>query len=75
MGARMAGNLMKRGTKLVVFDADHSKAEAFKSADVDFAESPAEVAASTKQIVTMLPESMHVKNAFLSKDGILAYAI
>ena len=57
MGGPMAENLMKNGLKVVAYDVMTEKLDAFKSAGAEVVSSPAEVAARSKRVVTMLPES------------------
>ena len=70
MGKPMALNLLKAGYELVVYDivAD-PLAEVVKAGAVAGA-SPKDVAAKTGMVITMLPNSPHVKEAILGKDGV-----
>ncbi|KAI3413497.1 hypothetical protein GPALN_010987 [Globodera pallida] len=76
MGGHMARNLLSRGVQLVVYDVDQSKLETLQSqnassSSLKVAENPAEVAANCTEIVTMLPNSAHVRSVFIDKFGIL----
>ncbi|KAK0415748.1 hypothetical protein QR680_012099 [Steinernema hermaphroditum] len=64
MGAHMARNLIKNGVKLVVFDVNAARVAELKSDGADVAHHPADVAAATKTIVTMLPSSPHVRAVY-----------
>ena len=61
MGAHMAKNLIKKGYPVVVFDLDQESVKSVKEAGASSAGSPGEVAAQTKEVVTMLPSSPHVR--------------
>ena len=51
----MARNLLKSGRKVIVHDQRSEPVDKLKADGADVAGSPAEVAAATKQIVTMVP--------------------
>jgi len=70
MGAHMARNLMKNGKKLVVYDVISAPVEQLKAEGAATASSPADVAAATKQIITMLPSSPHVLDVYNGPKGI-----
>jgi len=70
MGGPMARNLMKKGHKLLVYDALADKAQEFKAEGATIASSPADVAAGTKKIVTMLPSSPHVREVYSGAKGL-----
>ncbi|CAD5217719.1 unnamed protein product [Bursaphelenchus okinawaensis] len=70
MGAFMARNLVKSGRQLIVYDVNKSVADQFKNEGVAVAKTPAEVAAESAAIFTMLPNSSHVEEVFGAKDGI-----
>lgn len=72
MGAHMARNLMGAGHKLIVFDVNKQVTDKFKSEGAEVAASPAEVAAASKDIVTMLPSSPHVRSVYTDKNGLLS---
>jgi 2-hydroxy-3-oxopropionate reductase len=69
MGLPMAKNLVAASYELTVFDIDNSRME--NLANVRKASSCREVAAVSDVIVTMLPNSPHVKEAVLGKDGVV----
>ncbi|MCL2479737.1 MAG: NAD(P)-binding domain-containing protein, partial [Treponema sp.] len=69
MGRPMATNLFKAGYKLIVYD----KFAAFddvKALGAEGASSSREVASKSDIVITMLPNSPHVKDAILGKDGV-----
>jgi 3-hydroxyisobutyrate dehydrogenase len=70
MGGHMARNLIKNGKKLIVFDVMPAPLEQLKSAGASVAASPADVAAASKQIITMLPSSPHVLEVYNGSKGI-----
>jgi len=71
MGKPMAKNLLKAGYSLVVYDINASAVEELVKAGAQEAKSPKEVAQKTEIIITMLPNSPHVKEVVLGKEGIL----
>ena len=70
MGRPMAKNLIKAGYKLVVYDK-FAAFDDIKALGAEGASSNKEVAAKTEIIITMLPNSPHVKEAILGKDGVI----
>ena len=71
MGKPMALNLMKAGYQLVVFDKLGSAVDAVVVAGAESGLSSKDVAAKCEIIITMLPNSPHVREAVLGKDGVL----
>jgi len=72
MGRPMAKNLMKAGYKLTVYDKFAKAAvEELVGLGAASAASNKEVAAASDLVITMLPNSPHVKEAVLGKDGVL----
>jgi 2-hydroxy-3-oxopropionate reductase len=71
MGAPMAKNLIKAGHSLVVYDIIPASVEGLKAAGAATASSPQEVAAQSDIVITMLPNSPHVKEVVLGKAGVL----
>ncbi|HEV2324436.1 MAG TPA: 2-hydroxy-3-oxopropionate reductase [Terracidiphilus sp.] len=71
MGKPMAKNLLKAGHKLVVYDILEAPAKELVQAGAAAGSSPKDVAARNKLIITMLPNSPHVKQAVLGKDGVI----
>lgn len=71
MGKPMARNLMKAGHELVVFDVNAANVDALVKDGAKAAGSSKEVAEQCKIVITMLPNSPHVKTAVLGKGGVL----
>jgi 2-hydroxy-3-oxopropionate reductase len=74
MGRPMAKNLLKAGYDLVVYDIVPQAVEELVAAGAKKASSPQEVAEKVKVIITMLPNSPHVREVVLGPRGILAGA-
>ena len=73
MGAPMARNLLKAGHALVVCDLVQAAVDELVAAGATAAGSAAELArAEVAIIISMLPASAHVKNAYLGDGGILS---
>lgn len=71
MGKPMAKNLLKAGHELVVFDIVKEAVAEVVGAGATEAGSPADVASKCELIITMLPNSPHVKEVVLGKNGII----
>ena len=71
MGKPMAKNLIKAGHELVVFDIVKEAVNEIAASGAAAASSPKEVSQSCGHIITMLPNSPHVKTAVLGENGIL----
>jgi 3-hydroxyisobutyrate dehydrogenase-like beta-hydroxyacid dehydrogenase len=71
MGSRMAANLQKHGSSLVVFNRTRAKAEALLGPCGTFADSPAEVADRVDVLFTMLAHPDAVEQAALGANGFL----
>jgi 2-hydroxy-3-oxopropionate reductase len=71
MGKPMAKNLLKAGYELVVFDINQEPVKELAAAGADVAENPKAVAEQTKVIITMLPNSPHVKAVVLGDQGVI----
>lgn len=71
MGKPMAKNLMKAGYNLIVFDVIEEAVEELVRAGAHRGVSSKDVAEKTMIILTMLPNSPHVKEVVLGKDGVL----
>lgn len=71
MGKPMAKNLLKAGYQLVVFDLKKEAVQELAGAGAKPTASVAEVARACGTIITMLPNSPHVKEVVLGKGGIL----
>lgn len=70
MGKPMSKNLLKAGYPLVVYDANRTAIAEVCTMGAVAASSAAEVAAQCKVIITMLPNSPHVREVVLGKNGI-----
>lgn len=70
MGKPMSKNLLKAGHELVVYNRSKASVEELIAAGAKGAESPAEVAKECKVIITMLPNSPHVREVCLGENGI-----
>ena len=70
MGKPMAKNLVKAGHELVVFDLNKEAVAELVACGAAKAESSKEVAAQVEVVITMVPNSPHVKAAVLGKDGV-----
>ncbi len=71
MGKPMAKNLMKAGHELVVFDIVKDNVDHVVACGAIAAASASEVARQCSYIVTMLPNSPHVKAAVTGPNGVL----
>lgn len=70
MGKPMSKNLVKAGYELVVFDFNKSAVDELVALGAKAAVSGAEVAKECNTIITMLPNSPHVRAAALGENGI-----
>src|SRR6267378_3415456 len=73
MGSRMAANLQKHGSSLVVFNRTRAKAEPLLGACGTFSDSPAKVADQVDILFTMLANPDAVEEAALRANGFLNY--
>jgi 2-hydroxy-3-oxopropionate reductase len=71
MGKPMAKNLLKAGHKLVVYDILDAPVRDLIQAGATAGESPKDVASRNELIITMLPNSPHVKQAVLGRNGVI----
>ena len=71
MGAHMARNLQKAGTKLVVHDARRAAAEPHLAAGAAWADTPRHVAEAAEVVFTSLPGPPEVEAVALGADGLL----
>ena len=74
MGKPMAKNLVKAGYDLVVYDIVKEAVDELASAGAEAAASVGEVAEKSDIIITMLPNSPHVKQVVVENDGVLDHA-
>jgi 2-hydroxy-3-oxopropionate reductase len=71
MGKPMAQNLLKAGYELTVYDIVTERMDELVRAGARRGSSSKDVAAKSDIIVTMLPNSPHVREAVLGPDGVL----
>jgi 2-hydroxy-3-oxopropionate reductase len=71
MGKPMAKNLLKAGYQLVVYDIVPAAVQEVAAAGAEAASSAKEAAQKTDIVITMLPNSPHVKAAVLGPNGVL----
>lgn len=70
----MARNLLKKGTRLIVYDVDKVKVGELANIGAQVAKTPAEIGEGADEVIfTMLPNSSHVQAVFTNDDGILKY--
>jgi 2-hydroxy-3-oxopropionate reductase len=69
MGRPMARNLRKAGYRLTVLDIDAAAVAALTAEGARAGTTPAQVAASTDVLITMLPDSPEVREVYLGPDG------
>jgi 3-hydroxyisobutyrate dehydrogenase-like beta-hydroxyacid dehydrogenase len=72
MGAHMARNLQKAGTKLIVHDMRRAAAEPHLAAGATWADAPRKVAEAAEVVFTSLPGPAEVEAVALGADGLLA---
>jgi 2-hydroxy-3-oxopropionate reductase len=71
MGKPMAKNLLKAGYPLTVYDVRPEPVQELVEAGAKKGSSSADVAAKNEVVITMLPNSPHVREAVLGKNGVL----
>lgn len=71
MGKPMAKNLLKAGYPLMIYDIRPEPVKDVVVAGAGEGNSAAHVAEQSEVVITMLPNSSHVKQAVLGKDGVL----
>lgn len=74
MGKPMSKNLIKAGYSLMVYDHNSASVSEVISAGAETASSPKEIAAQCDVVITMLPNSPHVKEVALGENGLIAGA-
>src|SRR5258708_4551363 len=72
MGSAIAGNLIKAGHTLTVYNRTKSRAEALKSSGAKVADTPAEAAADAEFLITMLADDHAVETTIHSPGGAIA---
>lgn len=71
MGKPMSKNLLKAGYELTVYDLNTAAVDEVVAAGAKKAASAKEVAQQSELIITMLPNSPHVKAAVMGENGVL----
>lgn len=71
MGKPMAKNLLKAGYRLVVFDTNAAPMKELEAAGAETAAAPKEVAEKCDVVVTMLPNSPHVRAVVSGPRGVI----
>ena len=74
MGKPMSKNLLKAGYELVVLDIDKKSVDEIVALGAKSADTPREVAQQVPLVITMLPNSPHVKEVVLGKNGVIEAA-
>lgn len=70
MGAHMARNLMKTGSKVIVYDVNADIVQELVNDGAEKADSPMEVGSRCNEVVTMLPASQHVIDVYTGENGL-----
>src|SRR5574344_574966 len=71
MGKPMAKNLVKNGYSIVVFDIKPEPVEELVSLGAESRPTPSAVAADCDIVITMLPNSPHVKQVVSGENGLM----
>lgn len=71
MGKPMAKNLIKAGHEVVVLDMKKEAVDELVALGAESASTPKEVAQKAKVVITMLPNSPHVKTVALGENGLV----
>jgi 2-hydroxy-3-oxopropionate reductase len=71
MGKPMAQNLLKAGHELIVYDVVPARVDELVKAGARKGSSSKDVAAKSEIVITMLPNSPHVREAVLGPNGVL----
>ncbi|MDY0304362.1 MAG: 2-hydroxy-3-oxopropionate reductase [Sphaerochaeta sp.] len=71
MGKPMAKNLLKAGHEVVCFDVNQKNVDEVVAAGAVAGKSSADVASQVPLVITMLPNSPHVKSVVMGEGGIL----
>ncbi len=74
MGRPMSKNLIKAGHELVVLDMNKDAVKDLESLGASSASTPAEVLGQVDLVITMLPNSPHVKTVALGENGLIEAA-
>lgn len=71
MGKPMCKNLLKAGYELAIMDRNPAVLNEVAALGAEIVDSPKAVAEKTDIIITMLPNSPHVKDAVLGENGVI----
>ncbi len=71
MGKPMCKNLLKAGYELAIMDRNPAVLNEVAALGAEIVDSPKAVAEKTEIIITMLPNSPHVKDAVLGENGVI----
>jgi 2-hydroxy-3-oxopropionate reductase len=71
MGKPLSKNLLKAGYELTVFDLNAAAVHELEQAGAKSGVSAADVASRSEIVITMLPNSPHVKTVVMGKNGVL----
>jgi 2-hydroxy-3-oxopropionate reductase len=71
MGKPMSKNLIKAGYDLLVYDINQEAVKEVVAVGAQAGSSPKDIAAQTDMVITMLPNSPHVKTVILGANGVL----
>jgi 2-hydroxy-3-oxopropionate reductase len=71
MGKPMCKNLLKAGYELAIMDKNPAVLNEVAALGAEIVDSPKAVAEKTDIIITMLPNSPHVKDAVLGENGVI----
>lgn len=74
MGRSMAANLLQAGFKLAVYNRTKEKAEELVAQGATWKESPADVAASSDIVITIVGYPRDVADVYLGEQGIVRHA-
>lgn len=74
MGAPMAGHLLRAGYPLLVYNRTAAKAEPLIQQGARLVENPAEIAARSDLIITIVGFPEDVEQVYLGRDGLVAHA-
>src|SRR5512145_364837 len=74
MGTGLAGNLLKQGYNLTVWNRTRSKAEAFIERGAQIADTPRQAAANAEVVIVVVGDDDASREVWLGPDGALAGA-
>ena len=74
MGKPMAKNLIKAGYQMVIYDIKEENLAQFRALGAECAANPGEVAEKVNVVITMVPNSPHVRAVCLGENGIVSKA-